>query len=187
MLDLVELVLVMTVNPGFGGQDYIASMEPKVAEASELVLEAGLDIDVEVDGGIGPTTVQSAASAGANVLVAGSALYRHPLGLRHAVSELRELAVDQKLRASPEAALLWEETSMGISDKVNEQLDKVKEKVADLVDQHDEKIEATIDKTADLADEKTGGKHTDKIKSAADKAKGVVDSLGGGDKPAGSA
>jgi ribulose-phosphate 3-epimerase len=92
VLDLVELVLVMTVNPGFGGQDYLASMEPKVAEARELVLESGLDIDVEVDGGIGPTTVQSAARAGANVLVAGSALYRRPLGLRRAVSELRELA-----------------------------------------------------------------------------------------------
>jgi ribulose-phosphate 3-epimerase len=92
VLDLVELVLVMTVNPGFGGQDYLPSMEPKVAQARELVLESGLDIDVEVDGGIGPNTVQSAASAGANVLVAGSALYRHPLGLRRAVSELRQLA-----------------------------------------------------------------------------------------------
>jgi hypothetical protein len=76
---------------------------------------------------------------------------------------------------------------MGISDKLNEQLGKVKDKVTKVVDQHDEKIEATIDKTANLADEKTGRKHTDKIKSAADKAKGVVDSLGGGDKPAGSA
>jgi MT0933-like antitoxin protein len=76
---------------------------------------------------------------------------------------------------------------MGISDKVNKQLHKVKGKVAEMVDQHDEKIEATIEKTANLANEKTGGKHTNKIKAAADKAKGVVGSLGGGDKPAGSA
>jgi ribulose-phosphate 3-epimerase len=92
VLDLVELVLVMTVNPGFGGQDYIATMEPKIAAVRTLVLEGGYDIDVEVDGGIGPTTIQGAASAGANVLVAGSALYRDPEGLAHAVTELRALA-----------------------------------------------------------------------------------------------
>jgi ribulose-phosphate 3-epimerase len=92
VLDLVELVLVMTVNPGFGGQDYIATMEPKIAAVRTLVLEGGYDVDVEVDGGIGPTTIQGAASAGANVLVAGSALYRDPEGLAHAVTELRTLA-----------------------------------------------------------------------------------------------
>lgn len=92
VLDLVDLVLVMTVNPGFGGQDYIAAMEPKIAAVRQMVLEAGLDVDVEVDGGIGPTTIGAATAAGANVLVAGSALYRDPEGLAHAVSELRTLA-----------------------------------------------------------------------------------------------
>jgi ribulose-phosphate 3-epimerase len=92
VLDLVDLVLVMTVNPGFGGQDYIESMEPKIAEVRRLILEGGHDVDVEVDGGIGPATIQGAAAAGANVLVAGSALYRDPAGLGHAVAELRELA-----------------------------------------------------------------------------------------------
>ena len=92
VLDLVDLVLVMTVNPGFGGQDYIATMEPKVAQVREMVLAGGHDVDVEVDGGIGPTTITGAAAAGANVLVAGSALYRDPAGLEHAVSELRALA-----------------------------------------------------------------------------------------------
>lgn len=92
VLDLVDLVLVMTVNPGFGGQDYIATMEPKVAQVREMVLAGGHDVDVEVDGGIGPTTIAGAAAAGANVLVAGSALYRDPAGLEHAVSELRSLA-----------------------------------------------------------------------------------------------
>ena len=92
VLDLVELVLVMTVNPGFGGQDYIDTMEPKVAEVRRLVLDGGHDVDIEVDGGISPSTVEGAAAAGANVLVAGSALYRDPAGLAHAVTELRERA-----------------------------------------------------------------------------------------------
>ncbi len=92
VLDLVDLVLVMTVNPGFGGQAYIATMEPKVAALRRLVLEGGHDVDIEVDGGIGPSTIQGAAAAGANVLVAGSALYRDAEGLAHAVTELRDLA-----------------------------------------------------------------------------------------------
>ena len=94
VLDLVDLVLVMTVNPGFGGQRYLASMEPKIAEVRRMVAAAGLadTIDVEVDGGIGPDTVGRAVAAGANVLIAGSALYRDPAGLEHAVTELRRLA-----------------------------------------------------------------------------------------------
>jgi ribulose-phosphate 3-epimerase len=93
VLDLVDMVLVMTVNPGFGGQDYIATMEPKVAEVRRMLDERGLDADIEVDGGIGPATVAGAAAAGANVLVAGSSLYRDPDGLEHAVGQLRDLAV----------------------------------------------------------------------------------------------
>jgi len=92
VLDLVSMVLVMTVNPGFGGQAYIATMEPKIAELRALIVERGLDVDIEVDGGIAPATVQGAAGAGANILVAGSALFRDPEGLGHAVTELRELA-----------------------------------------------------------------------------------------------
>jgi len=94
VLDLVDLVLVMTVNPGFGGQAYIATMEPKIAEVRAMLDAAGLSdtVDLEVDGGIGPATIQGAVAAGANVLIAGSALYRDPAGLEHAVSELRTLA-----------------------------------------------------------------------------------------------
>jgi ribulose-phosphate 3-epimerase len=92
VLDLCSLVLVMTVNPGFGGQDYIATMEPKIAATRRMILEGGWDCDLEVDGGIAPSTVGGAARAGANVLVAGSALYRDPLGLEHAVTELRDVA-----------------------------------------------------------------------------------------------
>jgi len=94
VLDLVDLVLVMTVNPGFGGQQYISTMEAKIREVRRMVSDAGLDdtVDVEVDGGISPQTISGAARAGANVLVAGSALFRDPLGLEHAVDELRTLA-----------------------------------------------------------------------------------------------
>lgn len=94
VLDLVDLVLIMTVNPGFGGQSYIASMEPKITEVRNMVRHAGLDdvVDVEVDGGINSQTIGGAASAGANVLVAGSALFRDGLGLGHAVAELRTAA-----------------------------------------------------------------------------------------------
>jgi ribulose-phosphate 3-epimerase len=94
VLDLVDLVLVMTVNPGFGGQAYIATMEPKIREIRSMLDDAGLSdtVDLEVDGGIGPSTITGAAAAGANVLIAGSALYKDPEGLEHAVSDLRARA-----------------------------------------------------------------------------------------------
>ena len=92
VLDLVDMVLVMTVNPGFGGQSYIATMEPKIAAVRALIDEGGHDVDVEVDGGIGPDTVTGAVAAGANVLVAGSSLFRDPKGLEHAVTDLRARA-----------------------------------------------------------------------------------------------
>jgi len=92
VLDLVDMVLVMTVNPGFGGQNYIATMEPKIRQVRELVVAGGHDVDIEVDGGIKADTIAGAAAAGANVLVAGSALYRDPEGLEHAVTDLRERA-----------------------------------------------------------------------------------------------
>ena len=101
VLELVDLVLVMTVNPGFGGQQYIATMEPKIAEVVEMVRIGGFadTVDVEVDGGISPDTVAGAAAAGANVFVAGSALYRDSAGLAHAVNDLR----DRALSARPSA------------------------------------------------------------------------------------
>ena len=94
VLDLVDMVLVMTVNPGFGGQSYIATMEPKIAEVRAMIRKAGLDaaVNVEVDGGISNKTIAGAAKAGANVLIAGSALFKEPKGLKHAVTELRAAA-----------------------------------------------------------------------------------------------
>jgi ribulose-phosphate 3-epimerase len=92
VVDLVDHILVMTVNPGFGGQDYIPTMEPKIAEAAGLIATVDHAVDLEVVGGIGPTTVAGAVRAGAHVLVAGSALFRDPEGLEHAVADLRERA-----------------------------------------------------------------------------------------------
>jgi ribulose-phosphate 3-epimerase len=99
VLDLVDLVLVMTVNPGFGGQSYIASMEPKVSELRDLIGRRGLSdrVNIEVDGGIGPSTIAGAAAAGANVLIAGTALFRDTEGLAHAVSDLRARAEAARL------------------------------------------------------------------------------------------
>jgi ribulose-phosphate 3-epimerase len=94
VLDLTDLLLVMTVNPGFGGQAYIATMEPKISEAAALIEASGHDVELEVDGGISPDTVGGAAAAGARILVAGSALYKHEGGLADAVSTLRARALE---------------------------------------------------------------------------------------------
>ncbi|MED1864282.1 ribulose-phosphate 3-epimerase [Fictibacillus nanhaiensis] len=75
ILQDVDLVLLMTVNPGFGGQAFIESVVPKIKEVSDLVKTQGLNIEIEVDGGVNPETARLCVEAGANVLVAGSAIY----------------------------------------------------------------------------------------------------------------
>ncbi|MCA1691046.1 MAG: ribulose-phosphate 3-epimerase [Acidimicrobiales bacterium] len=92
VLDLADMVLVMTVNPGFGGQAYIKTMEPKIRETADLIAESGYPVELEVDGGISPDTVGGAVAAGARILVAGSALYKHEGGLGDAVATLRKRA-----------------------------------------------------------------------------------------------
>ncbi|MBS4172471.1 ribulose-phosphate 3-epimerase [Bacillus sp. FJAT-49736] len=71
----VDLILLMTVNPGFGGQSFIPSVLPKIKKVKELVDSYGLSTEIEVDGGINSTTAKQCVEAGANVLVAGSAIY----------------------------------------------------------------------------------------------------------------
>ncbi len=71
----VDLVLLMTVNPGFGGQAFIESVVPKIREVADLVKTQELDVEIEVDGGVNPETARLCVEAGANVLVAGSAIY----------------------------------------------------------------------------------------------------------------
>jgi len=92
VLDLCDMVLVMTVNPGFGGQAYIDTMEPKVATIRRWIVDGGHDCDLEVDGGVSPETVRGAVAAGANVLISGSSMFKDPKGLAHAVEELRRTA-----------------------------------------------------------------------------------------------
>lgn len=75
VLDLVDLVLIMTVNPGFGGQKFITSQLKKIEAAAERIAKTGRDIALEVDGGINKTTAKQCISAGANVLVAGTAVF----------------------------------------------------------------------------------------------------------------
>lgn len=73
VLDDVDLILLMTVNPGFGGQSFIESVVPKIAEVKDMV--GSRDIDIEVDGGITAETAPKVIEAGANILVAGSAIF----------------------------------------------------------------------------------------------------------------
>ena len=91
VLDLVEMVLIMTVNPGFGGQKYLQTMEPKIKACRKMLDDSGYDIDIEVDGGISADTIAGAASAGANVLISGSALFGYPT-YRERVDDLRQRA-----------------------------------------------------------------------------------------------
>ncbi len=91
VLDLVDLVLVMTVNPGFGGQAFIASQVEKIADIRQMV--AGRDIVIEVDGGVTPDTAPLVAAAGAEVLVAGSAVFKGgPAQYGAAISAIRSAA-----------------------------------------------------------------------------------------------
>ncbi len=85
-LGMVDLVLCMTVFPGFAGQEFIAEVLPKVRRVRQAAEEAGLTLDVEVDGGIDRHTVIDAARSGANVFVAGSAVFGHPHPLEEAAA-----------------------------------------------------------------------------------------------------
>jgi ribulose-phosphate 3-epimerase len=75
LLDLVDLVLIMTVNPGFGGQQFITGQLRKIEAAAERIARSGRTIALEVDGGVTPQTARLAVSAGATVLVAGTAVF----------------------------------------------------------------------------------------------------------------
>jgi ribulose-phosphate 3-epimerase len=80
VIDLVDLVLIMSVNPGFGGQSFITSQLKKIEAAAKLIAKTGRDIALEVDGGITPETARQAIAAGANVLVAGTSVFKGGAG-----------------------------------------------------------------------------------------------------------
>jgi len=75
VLDMVDMVLIMTVNPGFGGQKYIESCTEKIVELKSMIDSKGLDVDIQVDGGININNINKVIDAGANVIVAGTAVF----------------------------------------------------------------------------------------------------------------
>mgnify|MGYP001237917437 CR=1 FL=1 len=93
VLTLLDHVLIMTVNPGFGGQDFIPETLPKISHIRQLINERNLNCDVEVDGGIHEGTVPLVVKAGANLLVAGSAVYNNRESVEQALNRLRQAVV----------------------------------------------------------------------------------------------
>ncbi|MDR1728640.1 MAG: ribulose-phosphate 3-epimerase [Acidobacteriota bacterium] len=92
VLGLADFVLVMTVNPGFGGQRFIPSTLKKIKRLREIVVSNGYQAKIEVDGGIGADNLREVLAAGAETIVVGSAVFASPEGAAAAVRELRELA-----------------------------------------------------------------------------------------------
>ena len=76
VIDIIDLILVMTVNPGFGGQSFLSSQLPKVSKIRTIIDDGGHSIDLSVDGGINPITAKLAIDAGANILVAGTSIFK---------------------------------------------------------------------------------------------------------------
>lgn len=96
ILSLLDMVLIMTVNPGFGGQDFIPETLPKITTLHQMIKHRGLHCDIEVDGGISEKTASQVVQAGANLLVAGSAIYNGKESVEHAINRLRN-AITVKL------------------------------------------------------------------------------------------
>jgi ribulose-phosphate 3-epimerase len=90
ILPYLDMVLLMTVNPGFGGQAFIESMLPKIERLRRRIDTLGLDIPIEVDGGVHPATAGRCVAAGATLLVAGSAVFGAPEGIPAAMRALRD-------------------------------------------------------------------------------------------------
>jgi len=92
ILPFVDMVLVMTVNPGFGGQSFIRQTLGKIRALAEMIQAGGWDVTIEVDGGISPQTAPLVVQNGASVLVAGTAVFRAAEGIRAAIRSLRQAA-----------------------------------------------------------------------------------------------
>lgn len=90
ILGSVHQILVMSVNPGFGGQAFIDSSMSKLERLRSMLKQEGLDIEVGIDGGISAAVAPRVVKAGANVLVSGSAIFGHPRGIAYALQELRD-------------------------------------------------------------------------------------------------
>ena len=91
LLHLVEFVLLLTVDPGFGGQEFLSEVLPKINTLSNKIRELGLGVGIEVDGGIDEKTIPITREAGANIFVAGSSIFRNALGIEAAVKKLKSV------------------------------------------------------------------------------------------------
>ena len=91
IIEDVDMVLIMTVNPGFGGQSFIESMIEKIKELKQLIDDKNLNVDIQVDGGIKPDNIHKVVEAGANIIVAGSAIFNSE-NIEETVSLMRKNA-----------------------------------------------------------------------------------------------
>jgi ribulose-phosphate 3-epimerase len=93
-LSAVDMVLVMTVNPGFSGQSFMEDMLPKISEVRQMLDEIKPGVMIEVDGGIHPGTIKKAYDRGARVFVAASAIFLHPAGIQAGIQSLENALAD---------------------------------------------------------------------------------------------
>ncbi len=91
VLPMVDIVNVMTVNPGFGGQSFIPSMTGKIRQLRQMAQQVGRDVLIEVDGGINAESAPTAMQAGANVLILGSAVFKHADGAAAGVQQIQQV------------------------------------------------------------------------------------------------
>jgi ribulose-phosphate 3-epimerase len=96
VLHLADMVLVMTVNPGYSGQSFIPEVVPKIARLSKMISYYNLNTKIEVDGGITPETLPIVYKAGARVIVAATSIFKHPLGIGAGISSLRSSVPELK-------------------------------------------------------------------------------------------
>lgn len=90
IIEEVDLVLLMSVNPGFGGQVFIPTVVPKIKELHQLIQEKNVSVEIEIDGGVNPETAKDCIEAGANVLVAGSAIF-NKTNRKQAIKQIRNV------------------------------------------------------------------------------------------------
>jgi ribulose-phosphate 3-epimerase len=89
VMDMLDYVNIMTVNPGFGGQTFLHTMMPKIARVLAMAHDIQREIDIEVDGGINAETAPSAVQAGANILITGTAIFGHPKSVQDGITEIK--------------------------------------------------------------------------------------------------
>ena len=94
VLEDMDMILIMSVNPGFSGQKFIPTVLPKIEQLKGMIEEKGLDLDVEVDGGIDPDTAPKVVKAGVNILAAGSAVFKGKGTIEENIRDLREAVRD---------------------------------------------------------------------------------------------